>query len=156
MKCVLLTVPSAKEDWSDQVESFYLKKINHFIKFEIVKVKSKKNDRNSADLKIAADSNSILEQLSGDDYVILFDEKGEAIDSIKFSQRINQALCTSKKRLVFIIGGAFGVNEDVSKRVNLKISLSNMVFNHLVAETVALEQIYRGFTIIKNIPYHNI
>jgi 23S rRNA (pseudouridine1915-N3)-methyltransferase len=58
--------------------------------------------------------------------------------------------------VIFLIGGAFGVSEEVRSRAQLKVSFSAMVFNHLVAELVALEQIYRAFTIIKNLPYHNV
>ncbi len=57
--------------------------------------------------------------------------------------------------MIFIIGGAYGVNEEVKKRADLKVSLSAMTMNHIMAQAVSLEQIYRAFTIIKNLPYHN-
>ncbi|MNT56711.1 Ribosomal RNA large subunit methyltransferase H [compost metagenome] len=134
----------------------YRKKINHFISFEIQTLKAKKSAREDADFKRNEESDLILKNISSDDYVVLFDERGVAFDSIKFSQKVENILGSSKKRAIFIIGGAFGVNDDVRKRADLKVCLSPMVMNHLMAQAMSLEQIYRAFTIIKKIPYHNI
>ncbi|MNT79848.1 Ribosomal RNA large subunit methyltransferase H [compost metagenome] len=87
---------------------------------------------------------------------MLFDERGSVFDSIQFSKKVENILGSSKKRAVFVIGGAFGVNESVRSRADLKVSFSPMVMNHLMAQAVGMEQIYRAFTIIKKIPYHNI
>ncbi|HRO66365.1 MAG TPA: 23S rRNA (pseudouridine(1915)-N(3))-methyltransferase RlmH, partial [Pseudobdellovibrionaceae bacterium] len=105
--------------------------------------------------KKTAESDLILEYLKSDDYVILFDEKGESLDSRGFARRLEQALGSSKKRLVFLIGGAFGVEEPVRKRADRILSLSPLTMNHVLAKTMAWEQIYRSFTILKNLPYHN-
>ena len=77
-------------------------------------------------------------------------------DSYKNSEQLEKATTSGKKRIVFIIGGAFGVSDEIKKQAHLKVGLSAMVMNHLVAETVALEQIYRSLTILNRIPYHNI
>ena len=81
---------------------------------------------------------------------------GRDLTSIEFSKQIEKIETSGKKRTVFIIGGAYGVSENVKMKVNLKISLSKFIMNHLVAEVVVLEQIYRAHTIINRIPYHNI
>jgi 23S rRNA (pseudouridine1915-N3)-methyltransferase len=114
-----------------------------------------KGDRSSAEYRKKADTELLLKKITSDDYIVLFDEKGETLDSKAFSQKLNQVLLSGKKRIVWIIGGAYGVDDRVKARANLKISFSKMVMNHLVAQTVALEQIYRGFAILKNLPYHN-
>lgn len=156
MKFVLLTLASAHEKWADQATDLYLSKIGHFSKIEIVELKPSKTGRALASQKVIEESEKILDFLTTDDYVVLFDEKGESLDSLQFAKKIETIQNSGKKRAVFIIGGAFGVGDSIKNRANLKISLSKMVFNHLVAQTVVLEQIYRAFTINKNLPYHNI
>jgi len=155
MKFILLTCASASETWSDEAQALYIKKISPFIPFEIKELKVKKISRDDKNLRIKSDSDQILNEIKTDDYVILFDERGESLDSRKFSQKIEKILLSGKKRALFIIGGAYGVDERIRERAQLKVSFSKMVMNHLVAQTVALEQIYRGLAILKNLPYHN-
>lgn len=156
MKIVFYNLATAKEAWSDQACEIYLKKISHFMKLEIQNLKPKKNSRDDADYKRNEESKLLLEHLESDDFVILFDEKGKTFNSIEFSKKIENALGSSKKRLIFVIGGAYGVTEVIKSRADLSVSLSVMTMNHIMAQVVSLEQIYRAFTIIKNIPYHNI
>lgn len=155
MKFVLLHVSSSHEDWADAADELYFKKIKPFIPFEILELKPKKAGRDDAAEKKRAESESVLGALKPDDYVVVFDERGETLSSRQFAGKIEKILGSSKKRAVFIIGGAYGLSDEVLKRAQLRIRLSDLVFNHLIARTVALEQIYRGFTIIKNLPYHN-
>ena len=152
----MYNLATAKEDWSEVASELYKKKISYFMPIEIQTLKAKKSSREDQDYKRNEESELLLKNLTQDDYVILFDERGNSLDSIQFSKKIELVLSSSKKRAVFIIGGAFGVNEDVRTRANLKVALSPMVMNHLMAQAMSLEQIYRAFTIIKRIPYHNI
>lgn len=156
MKFVLYNLATAKEAWADEVCELYRKKISYFVPFEIQVLKAKKSAREDADYKRNEESELILKNISNDDFVVLFDERGSSFDSIQFAKKIEGILGSSKKRAIFIIGGAFGVNEQVRLRADLKISLSPMVMNHLMAQAMSLEQIYRAFTIIKKLPYHNI
>lgn len=155
MKFVLMTLASAREPWAEEAADLYKKKISHFAPFDIIALKPKKSSRSDSHYKKTEESALILENLSSDDYVVLMDERGKKFDSIEFSKKIESILMSSKKRAVFIIGGAFGVDETVRQRADLVVSFSPMVFNHLLAQTMCLEQIYRSFTIIKNLPYHN-
>lgn len=156
MKLVLLQAPTAKEKWSALSAEAYVLKINQMIAFEVQNLKPSKNSREQSHQKIKAESEEFLKKISSDDYVILFDEKGQNLNSIEFSKLIQKSLNTSKKRIVFIIGGAFGVGPEVKSKADQMVQLSSMTMNHLVAETMALEQIYRAFSIIHNKPYHNI
>lgn len=156
MKAILFDFKTAKEEWFDLAVKTYVKKINPFIDFEITSLKSAKSDRDDAQSKKKQESTDLLKKITNDDYVFLFDEAGKDFDSAAFSKQIEASLMSGKKRMVFIIGGAYGVSDEIKSRAQVKVALSKMVMNHLVAETVALEQIYRSFTIIKRIPYHNI
>ncbi len=156
MKWLLFDFKSANEPWFEHAEALYIKKINHFVKFESIHLKSNKVDREQSAIKIKFEEEKILEKLTSDDYVILFDEQGKQKDSITFSQLIEKAGQSGKKRGVLIIGGAFGTSLAVKNRADEKICLSGMTMNHLVAEVVVLEQFYRAHTLLNRIPYHNI
>lgn len=155
MSIRLLTIQSSKNSWLEQASAEFSEKINHFHKFEMVALKSAKKHREDSSLKKKEESELILKQLKDDDYVVLFDERGQAVDSKQFSEAIRKIQLSGTKRISFIIGGAFGVDEQLKKRAQKTIKLSDFVLNHHVAMLVSLEQIYRAFTIIHNKPYHN-
>ncbi|MEK6774264.1 MAG: 23S rRNA (pseudouridine(1915)-N(3))-methyltransferase RlmH [Bdellovibrionota bacterium] len=155
MKIVFLNVQTSHDKWSDLACETYIEKLKHFHKIEIKTLKPGKHARDKSDLKKEQDSELILQELSKDDFVILFDEKGRRLASLEYSQQIQLALNSGKKRMVFIIGGAFGVSAEVIMKANLTVNLSPMTMNHVVAQVVALEQTYRAFTILNKLPYHN-
>jgi 23S rRNA (pseudouridine1915-N3)-methyltransferase len=155
MKWTLYDFKTAKEPWYDEAEELYLKKIKPFTAFEVIHLKTLKSDRNESELKRKFEEKALLEKLTKDDFVILLDEKGKKMNSIEFSGLVRQASESGKKRGVFLIGGAFGVTDEIKKMAARQISMSDMTMNHLVAEVVLMEQFYRAQTILKGIPYHN-
>lgn len=156
MKWAFYDFKSAKEPWFDEAEALYLKKIKPYAQFEVIHLKTLKADRDEAELKKNFEAKTLSEKLTSDDYIILLDEKGKKMDSMEFAKLVTSLNESGKKRGVFIIGGAFGVTDDIKKRAQKTICLSDMVMNHLVAEVVIMEQFYRALTIINRIPYHNI
>lgn len=150
-----MTVATAKEKWSSEAELVYKKKLSYFVPFEHIEVRPTKSGRDDAESKKSAESDKILAQLKTDDYLVLFDERGQKLDSISFSKKIEKILGSGRKRTVLLVGGAYGVSEEVRSRAQLVVSFSDMVFNHLLAQTMVYEQVYRAFTIIRGLPYHN-
>lgn len=155
MKWTLYDFKTAKEPWYDEAEALYLKKIKPYAALEVVHLKTLKSDRDEAPLKKKFEEKIILEKLTKDDFVILLDEKGKKMNSVDFANLVRQAGESGKKRGVFLIGGAFGVTDEIKNLAARQISMSDMTMNHLVAEVVLLEQFYRAHTILKGIPYHN-
>ncbi len=155
MKSVLFDFRSTKEEWFEQAVFQYSKKISHFADFEIQSLKTMKHGRDEAELKKKFEASELFKKIDQNDFVILFDEIGKSIRSEDLAEQITKCEESGKKRIVYIIGGAFGVTDEVKQRAQIKISLSSMVLNHLVAETVLLEQIYRAYTIKNRVPYHN-
>lgn len=98
----------------------------------------------------------ILQQLTQDDYLVLLDERGQLFNSPGIAQLIQQRANESCKRLVFLIGGAFGVDEPVFKRANTTWSLSKLVFPHMLVRLMLSEQIYRACSILRNEKYHHV
>ncbi|MEY4615932.1 MAG: hypothetical protein RJB66_892 [Pseudomonadota bacterium] len=156
LKIVLLTIVSNNEPWFQKARELYTEKINYMAKFEVEAIKASKIDRANAEQKKKLESEMLLKALKPNDFVVLLDERGKALDSLRLAQWFERENSQStSKRMVFIIGGAFGVDEDIKKRAQLTLQLGPWTLNHLVAQTVLLEQIYRMLTIIKGLPYHN-
>jgi len=155
MQLVFSHFTSSNESWHREAVEVYLKKIRPFQAIEVHEFKNKKNQRESSEIKKKLEAEMLLDYLKPGDWLVLFDEKATTLDSKQMSQKMNQWLLSGKKRIVFVIGGAYGFTEEIKKRADFRISLSAMTMNHLVAQVVALEQIYRSFAILKNLPYHN-
>lgn len=155
MQILLLTVLSDRPDWLVQIQQAYQKKIRAFCSFEIKEIKPKKHGRDQSDVKKKAESELILQALKESDFIVLLDEKGQDLDSIAFSKKMARWQVCGKKRIVFLIGGAYGVTDEVKKISTDKIRVSSLTLNHLVVQAVLLEQIYRSHTILKGLPYHN-
>ncbi len=93
--------------------------------------------------------------LKGNDYVILFDERGKELTSEQFAQELQHKMASGLRRLVFCIGGPYGFSQKIYDRANALLALSKMTFSHEMARLFATEQIYRAFTILNGDPYHH-
>jgi len=93
--------------------------------------------------------------LTKEDYLVLLDERGKQISSPELAGFLQQRANESTKRVVFLIGGAFGVDESVMKRADYTWSFSKLVFPHMLVRLVLSEQIYRACSIIRNEKYHH-
>lgn len=156
MKIMLLAVGKTDDDRIASLVEMYVKRLQHYINFEIKIIPDLKNTKNlSADQQKVEEGKLILNQLEKSDFVTLLDEKGKSYTSVLFAQLINKRSVSGLKRLVFIIGGPYGFSSDVYDRGNSKIALSDMTFSHQMVRLFAVEQIYRAFTILRNEPYHH-
>ncbi len=132
----------------------YVKRINHYQKLEIIEVKDETiNANNSSDNIKQKEGERILNKIEANDYVICLDLKGEMMDSIAFSEKIDN-LVNRSNNIVFVIGGSLGIHEDVLKRANASLKLSPMTFLHQMTRLILLEQIYRAFKILHHETYH--
>lgn len=116
--------------------------------------------KNAASLQVAdlkrQEGALILNQMQETDFLVLLDEKGKMLSSIDLAAFIEQRATQSTKRIVFLIGGAFGVDEPVRKRAQMVWSLSKLVFPHMLVRLILAEQLYRACTIIRGEKYHHI
>ena len=155
MSIRLISVQSSKNSWLEEASQELSEKIGHFSRFEFLMLKSSKKGREDSQIKKIEESDAILKILKDDDYVILFDERGQGLKSRQFAEFVQKLQTAGTKRINFVIGGSFGVSEELRRRANKTLKMSDFVLNHHVALIVALEQIYRAFSIIHNKPYHN-
>ena len=138
------------------VEDF-TSRINKYFSADWLIIPSPKNAGvlKEAELK-KQESKTILTTLQKDDVLILLDERGKLLSSPEVAQLIQQQANESAKRVVFLIGGAFGVDEEVKKRANIIWGLSKLVFPHMLVRLILAEQVYRACTILRNEKYHHI
>ena len=156
MKIALITIGKTRESYLIDAINDYMKRLSHYNRLDMYELPSiKKSNKLSVSSLIFYESELISKQLNKTDYVILLDEKGQGVSSLQFANKLNNWFCMSKKRLVFVIGGAYGFSDKILKRANEKVSLSKMTFSHQMVRIIFLEQLYRSLTIIKNEPYHN-
>lgn len=156
MKLTFYWFSSSRENWLEDFIAKYEKKINSYTPFEVIELKSKKLGRKNALQKIKQEQSLLLSKITHSDFVVLFDEKGNSFkNSVDLSQTLQRMMDSPKSKIILIVGGAYGLGEIVKKRAQVIISLSSLTMSHQVATMMALEQIYRAFTIINNHPYHN-
>ena len=156
MKIALLQTGKTNDTNIAVLADLYTNRIKKYTGFEILTVQDIKNTKNMPvqehQVKEAA---RILQFISDDDFVILLDERGKELRTIEFSVWLEKVFFLPKKRILFIIGGAWGFSDDIYKRADYKISLSKMTFPHQLVRLLFLEQLYRVFTIMKGEPYHH-
>ncbi len=134
----------------------YIKRLGFYISFEFKVIPDLKNTKSLSELlQKQKEGELILKQLEQSDELFLLDENGKTYSSVGFSQFLNKKMSSGLKQLVFVIGGPYGFSEEIYQRANGKISLSQMTFSHQMVRLFFLEQLYRGFTILKNEPYHH-
>ena len=156
MKIILLSIGKTDDPILSQIIEEYRKRINYYLPFEMQIIVDIKKGRNLSDKEQKKqEGEKILKWLQPSDQVILLDEKGKHYSSVEFARQIEKKLLSTSKRLVFVVGGAYGVSDDVRERANEKVSLSSMTFTHQMVRLVFAEQLYRAMTILHNEPYHH-
>ncbi|SFD37153.1 23S rRNA (pseudouridine(1915)-N(3))-methyltransferase RlmH [Algibacter pectinivorans] len=134
----------------------YTKRLTHYIKFNLEVIPDIKNAKNlSQTQQKEKEGELVLNKIKPTDTVILLDENGKQLDSVALSTYLQKYMNSGIKRLVFVIGGPYGFSETIYKQSNGKLSLSKMTFSHQMIRLFFIEQLYRGFTILKNEPYHH-
>lgn len=153
MKFKWCTFVHSKAGWLESLREEYIGKINHFVKCEYHPIKMKSDFGNSeSQIKF---TDKILSELPPGAILVVFDQRGKSLTSEQFSQSVSKMMESGKREVHWVIGGAFGLSENVLKRADYKFCLAPFVMSHQIAEAVALEQLYRAFTILKGLPYHN-
>lgn len=150
MKIVLIAVGKLKKSFFyDGVEE-YIKRIGHYVGFTQVEVRD-----GSGDKAVIKEAENIKAKLEPNDFVVALHDVGREFDSKKFSEFIVNKKETGQKRIVFIVGGAYGLDKSVIENADLVLSLSKFTMPHELARLVFTEQLYRAFTIEKGEPYHH-
>ncbi len=136
----------------------YLKRISGYSKIEVIEVKddSIPTKPSESEIKKAKDNEGkrILDLLKSNEYLISLDLNKKELTSEEFASFLSNSLLKGGNNISFVIGGSYGLSDELKKRVNASISLSNLTFPHQLARLILLEQIFRAFKIINNETYH--
>jgi 23S rRNA (pseudouridine1915-N3)-methyltransferase len=156
MKITLSSIGKPHDSSLKQAIEDFTKRISNYFPVDWLIIPPPKNAGvlQSDELK-RVEAASLLQQLTKDDYLVLLDERGKNISSPELANLIQQRGNESTKRILFLIGGAFGVDESIAKRANFTWSLSKLVFPHMIVRLVLAEQVYRACSIIRNEKYHH-
>jgi 23S rRNA (pseudouridine1915-N3)-methyltransferase len=156
MKIKVLAIGKTDDKNLIQLIDTYQNRLKHYIKFELTLIPDIKNVKNlSEKQQKKKEGELILKQLQPTDQLILLDEKGKDFRSKEFANYLQKKMNSGIKQLVFVIGGPYGFSETVYQKAQGKVSFSKMTFSHQMIRLFVVEQIYRGFTILKNEPYHH-
>lgn len=134
----------------------YIKRLTFYVKFDLEVIPDVKNAKNmSIDQQKEKEGDLLLAKIGSGDWVLLLDEKGKKYTSLQFADFLQKRMNSGIKNLIFVIGGPYGFSPEVYARANGKISLSDMTFSHQMVRLFFVEQLYRGYTILRNEPYHH-
>lgn len=137
-------------------EEIYARRLGHYLPISFTVLPDiKQAGKLSPEQLIEREGQALLAKINPDDRLVLLDEGGSTYGSVAFAEWLERELHRPARRLVFVVGGAFGFSREVYDRADHKISLSAMTFSHQMVRLFFTEQLYRAMTIIRNEKYHN-
>ena len=156
MKIELLTIGKTDQGYLSEGIKVYENRLRHYCNYSRREIPELKQASSLRESQIKErEGELVLKQVNDGDTLVLLDERGGWATSEGFSEKLEALMVRGTKRLVFLIGGAYGFSDAVYKRADGMISLSVMTFSHQMVRLIFTEQLYRAFTIIKGEPYHH-
>lgn len=132
----------------------YIKRLSHYTSFSVIVLPPSKKINDVKRQKLI-ESSEINKHIKREDLVVLLDERGKDLSSVGFAKYLENLQLQSRKRVIFVIGGAFGVSAEIFQRANMVMALSKMTFSHQMVRLFFVEQLYRAYTIINQESYHH-
>lgn len=158
MNITIISVGKIKEKAFQMAIEEYAKRLTRYCKLSMVEVPDEKAPENISAAEMDQikykEGESILRHVKDGSYVVALAIKGKMLSSEELADKLSSLAVTGNSNLVFIIGGSLGLSDEVLKRADYKLSFSPMTFPHQLMKVVLLEQVYRGFRIIRGEPYH--
>lgn len=144
MRFRFVWVGKTKDKNWQALQTEYLQRLSHFVKFEIVELRDETKE---------LEGKRILEKVNQSQFVCLLDVKGKTVSSHELAEKIENWQNRGLKEIAFVIGGAEGIASEVVEKADFSLSLSFLTFTHETARVILAEQLYRAYTIIKGFPY---
>jgi len=153
MKCRVIWLGKTRELWIKQGIAEYSGRIRRYLPFVIDELKDEKDA--TLEEGRCREGERLLKQIHPYTVLVVLDERGQQMDSVKFAEFIGKHRDSGTPELAFVIGGAYGFSDEVRNRAGKLLALSAMTFTHQMVRPFLLEQIYRACTILNNEPYHH-
>lgn len=158
MTITIITVGKLKEKYLKDAIDEYSKRLSRYCKLDIIELPDEKTPDNASEKEELAikekEGQAILNKIKDNMFVIAMDLGGKQLTSEEFARYIDNLGVTGNSNIAFVIGGSLGISKSVLARANYKLCFSKMTFPHQLFRVMLLEQVYRGFRIIKGEPYH--
>lgn len=156
MKILLVQIEKTTEKYLNEGIGIYTERLKNYVSFQTETIVMPKAVRQKPfDEQKKAEALEIDKLLETSDYVVCLDEHGKQFSSVQFADFLNKRMVSGCKRVVFIIGGPFGIDKSILAKAQYTLSLSEMTFSHQMIRLFFAEQLYRGFSILKNEKYHH-
>jgi len=156
MKICLIYMGKTESGYLPDGIDVFITRLKHYIPVDVLIIPDLKKAKGlPVGERKRLEGEVILKQVKNTDILVLLDENGEQYTSTGFAGFLQNQMNAGTKRLVFVVGGAFGFSPEVYQQSKYKLSLSKMTFSHQMVRLFFVEQLYRAFTIIKGEPYHN-
>lgn len=156
MQIVLTVLGKTKAQWLLDGEHEYIKRLAKYANFQMeVLPEIKKTAKLSENELLVREATSLRKNLKFGDVLVLLDDKGKKHNSLQMASSLQNLLNSPGKRVVFLVGGAYGFHPEIKKLAHQSWSLSPLTFSHQMVRVIFLEQLYRCFTILNNEPYHH-
>lgn len=156
MNITLLCIGKTDDPHLEKLVTMYAQRLKHYVNFSLEIIPDLKKVKNLSELQQKEkEGQLILSKIKPTDFLILLDEKGKEYTSLQFADFLQKKMNSGVKTLVLLIGGPYGFSDEVYQKARGKIGLSKMTFSHQMVRLFIIEQIYRGFTILRNEPYHH-
>ena len=147
----IITVGQLKEKYLKEAVEEYTKRIKKYSNIEVIEIKDEGLVEEAKAIKLEGEK--IKKYISDRDYIVTLEIEGKQVSSTEFADKINNMLIENSN-IVFIIGGSYGLSDEIKQISKFKLSFSKMTFPHQLFRVILLEQIYRGFKILNNESYH--
>ena len=147
----IICVGKIKESFYREAVNEYSKRLSKYTKLNIIELDDYKGDNKN--ISLSKEKDEILKVVNPKSYIVTLEIEGNQIDSIELSKKINDILIENSN-ITFIIGGSYGIHNDIKALSNFKLSFSKLTFPHQLFRIILLEQIYRSFKILSNETYH--
>lgn len=156
MKITLYVIGKTDNAHIDALTQLYIDRLKHYVNFTLEVIPDIKNVKNLSETQQkTVEADALLKKVHTSDFMCILDENGKKFTSEGFASFLQKKMNSGLKNLVFVIGGPYGFSDAIYQRANTKISLSSMTFSHQMVRPFFVEQLYRGYTILKNEPYHH-
>lgn len=158
MNIDIICIGDIKEKYLRDAIKEYKKRIGAYAKLDIIELKEERLPNNPSkkdiELAISAEGGAIINKLGPRSYKIALCIEGKQLDSLDFARKIEDITLDGYSDISFIIGGSDGLSPEVKALADYKLSFSKMTFPHQLMRLILVEQVYRGFKILKGEPYH--
>ena len=153
MNLTIISVGNKPNKWELEGINHYLKQLKNNVRVDFINIKGQQNPKRSNAEVLKLEAELITQKIPSDSYIILCDMKGEKMSSRGLST-LFEKLIHQNLKICFVIGGSFGISENLKTKSNKMLSASNFTFPHRLFRIILVEQIYRAISIINNSPYH--